>query len=128
ITDNGREFTSQKFKEFCTEKRMEHRIVSVESHRSNGRVERLIGTIREGMMKESELSLKEKIKKIMNSYNRTYHSGIGCTPEEAWDNESGDMVLKNDQYSTYAKQFKMGHREKFEIGDKVRVAQNQNMI
>jgi hypothetical protein len=67
-----------------------HRKVTIESHRSNGRVERLIGTIREGLVKnDSILGMEEKTEKIIESYNKTYHTAIKCTPNEARDDNSG---------------------------------------
>jgi len=49
ITDNGREFNNQVFKRMCWDNGVEHRLVEVEAHRSNGRVERAIRTIRDGI-------------------------------------------------------------------------------
>ena len=51
ITDNGKEFCSREFEEMCAREKVKHTKVSVESHRSNGRVERVIGTIKKGLMK-----------------------------------------------------------------------------
>ncbi|KAI5152377.1 hypothetical protein ENBRE01_2783, partial [Enteropsectra breve] len=42
----------------CAENEIVHRMVSVESHRSNGRVERVIGTIREGLAKLKDGNLE----------------------------------------------------------------------
>ncbi|KAI5177776.1 hypothetical protein PAEPH01_2506, partial [Pancytospora epiphaga] len=60
ITDNGKEFCSEKFREMCENKGIKHDKVGVESHRSNGRVKRVIGTIKEGMIKCEENNLKKK--------------------------------------------------------------------
>lgn len=49
VTDNAKEFWRRKFTEFCFWKEIAHKKVSVESHRSNGRVERVIGTLRCGL-------------------------------------------------------------------------------
>lgn len=38
ITDNGTELRSKEFRALCREMNIEHRVVSVEAHRSNGRV------------------------------------------------------------------------------------------
>ncbi|KAI5177603.1 hypothetical protein PAEPH01_2493, partial [Pancytospora epiphaga] len=46
ITDNGKEFCSGEFREMCEDKGIKHNKVGVESHRSNGRVERVIGIIK----------------------------------------------------------------------------------
>lgn len=51
IKDNGREFQNDEFKKFPRTLGIEHRSVDVEAHRSNGRVERVISTIREGILK-----------------------------------------------------------------------------
>ncbi|WUR02940.1 integrase catalytic domain-containing protein [Vairimorpha necatrix] len=51
ITDNGREFYNEGFRELCNRLEIKHRKVSVESHRSNGRAERVIGTLRESILK-----------------------------------------------------------------------------
>lgn len=60
ITDNGKAVCGKEFKDWCTERKVQHRIVSVESHRSNGRVERVIGTIREGLMKNQKGTTEKK--------------------------------------------------------------------
>jgi hypothetical protein len=49
VTDNGREFCNSVVKNMLDEGNIKHRTVSVESHRSNGRVERIIRTLREGL-------------------------------------------------------------------------------
>lgn len=52
ITDNGKEFSNKEVGMMCNELGIKHTKVSVESHRSNGRVERMIETIREGLAKD----------------------------------------------------------------------------
>ncbi|KRH94209.1 hypothetical protein M153_3400008428, partial [Pseudoloma neurophilia] len=48
---------------------IEHHVVGIEAHRSNGRVERVIRTIRDGIMKlDEEMSLKKKMKIITEKY------------------------------------------------------------
>lgn len=42
ITDNGKEFVNQYFRKFCYENDIIHHKVSVETHNSNGRIERVI--------------------------------------------------------------------------------------
>lgn len=73
----------------CWDYRIEHRLVGVESHRSNGRVERVIRTLRESLLKAGEGLLKDKLENVIIKYNHTYHSAIKCTPEEAWNDISG---------------------------------------
>jgi hypothetical protein len=45
---------------WCSEENILHRKVAVESH-NNGRVERVIGTIREGILKDDTKDFKARI-------------------------------------------------------------------
>ncbi|MGL4848578.1 MAG: DDE-type integrase/transposase/recombinase [Clostridium sp.] len=38
VTDNGKEFENESFKEMCRRMNIKHRKVSIDSYRSNGRV------------------------------------------------------------------------------------------
>lgn len=128
ITDNGKEFSSEEFRIFCINKRIEHRKVSIESHRSNGRIERLLRTIRETLAKNEISDLESNIIKTIKEYNNTYHSAIGCTPEEAKNNEDfSDLIVRNSKFSDYAKRFKKGFRDKFSLNEKVRIKKNENL-
>lgn len=51
ISDNKKEFCSQEVKECMVTKGIEHRKVAPEAHESNGRIERAIRTIRDGLLK-----------------------------------------------------------------------------
>lgn len=76
ITDNGKEFQNAEFREMLASLGIEHRLVGVEDYRTNGRVERVIRTIRDGVIKTGEMGLKEKIELIAERYNNIYHMGI----------------------------------------------------
>ncbi|KCZ80331.1 hypothetical protein H312_02268 [Anncaliia algerae PRA339] len=45
----------------CKEKRVKHEKIGVESHGSNGRVERAIGTLREELIKTKEGADEERV-------------------------------------------------------------------
>lgn len=51
ITDSGKEFCNDQMRDLCRTLDIEHRKVGVESHRSNGRVERIIRTLRDSILK-----------------------------------------------------------------------------
>ena len=70
---------------------IEHRKVGVESHRSNGRVERIIRTLREGMLKSKEVEFKDKVYEAIETYNLSFHVGLGCTPIEAVNDDTGKV-------------------------------------
>ncbi|KRH92803.1 putative transposable element, partial [Pseudoloma neurophilia] len=49
---------NEDFRRMCQSLGIEHHVVGIEAHRSNGRVERVIRTIRDGIMKlDEEMSL-----------------------------------------------------------------------
>ncbi|KAF9747733.1 hypothetical protein NGRA_3512, partial [Nosema granulosis] len=130
ITDNAKEFCSEAFEKWCSENDIKHRKVGVESHRSNGRIERGIRTIREALLKqdkEEERDIKKMLSRAVKGYNNTYHSGIKCTPDEAWLEESADIMIENDIIGEYATRFKKQYRETFIKGQLVRIARKDNL-
>jgi len=127
ITDNGKEFVSDEFRKYCRDEKIEHRKVSVESHRSNGRVERVIGTIREGLVKNKQGTLEGRLRKIVSAYNRTYHTAIDCTPMEAIKDIKGNALAGNSAVSRYGERFRKMTRDRFEKGQKVRIAAHENL-
>ncbi|KAI5170371.1 hypothetical protein PAEPH01_1374, partial [Pancytospora epiphaga] len=122
ITDNGKEFTSVEFRKMCSGKGIRHNTVGVESHRSNGRVESVIGSVREALMKDDKGTLDERVKRIMEAYNNTYQTAIGCTPVEACLDATGQVAIANSSEGRYAKRFKKGPRDNFETGERVQIA------
>ncbi|KAM0685048.1 hypothetical protein COBT_003743 [Conglomerata obtusa] len=48
----------------------------------------------------------EKLKTVISSYNDTFHTGIGCTPNEAYCDISGKARIENGVDSKYQKFFK----------------------
>lgn len=127
ITDNGKEFINEGFKELCHKLGIRHRKVSIESHRSNGRVERVIGTLREAILKMKEMSFEEKVHKSIENYNNSFHSGIGCTPTEATKDNTGKVMIENGPEGDYSKKFIRRKRELFFSGQIVRIAKKENL-
>lgn len=76
ISDNAKEFAGREFKDFGGGNQIVHGLVSVESHQSNGRVERAIRIIREELAKNKEGHLGERLKGTFETYNESYHEGI----------------------------------------------------
>lgn len=126
VTDNGREFNNVDFKTMLKKYGIEHRNVSVESHRSNGRVERSIGTMREYIAKMGGNDLENDLEKYVNCYNNTYHVNIKRTPNEALRNytdlELQECNIKNKKMTNVYRK-----TENFNIGDIVRVCQKENI-
>lgn len=80
ITDNDRGFQNDEFKKFIRTLRIEHCLVGVKDHRSNGRVERVVRTIKEVLVNIQGMQLERKMELITNTYNSIHHIGIKCTP------------------------------------------------
>lgn len=70
-----------------------HRKLSIESHRSNVRVERVIGTLREAIIKSREEDFEKKVTSSVWKYNNSYHDGLGCTPFEALKDTTGHVSI-----------------------------------
>jgi rubrerythrin len=124
-TDNGN--TSKEFENLCHDLKARHIKVGVEAHASNGRVERVIATIKEALLKNKEGTIEGRIKVIEEKYNNTYHNAIKCTPREAVKDISGIARLENGPEGTYKKRFKQQKREKFRQGQQVKIAKLENL-
>ena len=115
-SDNGREFNNKIIMNFCKENNITRKLSVPYYHQSNGRVERVIRTIRTALKKESG-TLKNKVAKVIINYNETYHRAIGMTPNEAWLTENRDTVIKNS--NKYSQEFISKKLSKLKLGDKV---------
>lgn len=100
--------------------------MSSESHNSNGRIESVIRTIRDAMLKDKREFSTEKLYETIYTYNSTLHSGIGMSPQETFHNEL-DILIRNSQYSKHAVTFKETKREKFKIRQKVAISKRENL-
>ncbi|KAF9754348.1 hypothetical protein NGRA_3368, partial [Nosema granulosis] len=127
VTDDGKEFDNEDFRLMCRRMDINHSKVSIESHRSNGRVERVIGTFRESIMKQVEEVFEDKVGKDIKIYDNSYHSGIRCTPIEARQDETGEDMIENGLEGIYQKQFIRRKRETFDVGQRVRIAKKENL-
>lgn len=114
-------------KNLCGQLNINHQKVSIESHKSNGRIERIIRTMIDSIIKSCKRKLEEKVYEAIEKYNYSYHVGIKCTPIEAVENNTGLVMIKNSPEVDYASRFKKGYREKITKRQKVRVTKNENL-
>ncbi|KAM0677238.1 hypothetical protein COBT_004241, partial [Conglomerata obtusa] len=94
ITEHGKEFCNENFEKMCTDKKILHTKVAVESQNSNGRIERVIRTIREGLLK-AEDKILQNLAFTVGKYNETYHEAIKMTPKEAASKNNEELFLAN---------------------------------
>ena len=121
-SDNGGEFASQKVANWCAKKGILRRFSTPHHHQSNGRVERVIRTLR-NMLNRTPGSLKIKLTGIVGSYNDSKHRGIGMCPNEAMREENFLAVKK--MTNSYKREFKSVSLRKFNVGDSV-ILRNEN--
>ncbi|KAI5149341.1 hypothetical protein ENBRE01_0846 [Enteropsectra breve] len=127
-TDNALEFTSNAFKTFCQTNQIRHHLTSIEKHEANGRVERVIRTVRDGLAKtKNQGCLTTRLLKIQDAYNKSLHSATGMSPNDAWEDTGETLKMANSTSGKYAQQFKALKREKFEIGQRVRISKKENL-
>ena len=126
-TDKGSEFISRYFRNLLGIKKIKP--YHTENKEKSSVVERWNRTIKEKLWKMFTLNNNtvywDKIDKILDDYNNTYHTSIKMTPVEAsknknkskvWYNLYGDLIyLKPD-------------KTKFAIGDNVRIPKNKRKI
>ncbi|KAI5176674.1 hypothetical protein PAEPH01_2430, partial [Pancytospora epiphaga] len=84
--------------------------------------------VREALMKDDKGTLDERVKRIMEAYNNTYQTAIGCTSVEACLDATGQVAIANSSEGRYAKRFRKGPRENFEAGERVRIAKRENLV
>ncbi|ELQ75526.1 RNA-directed DNA polymerase, LTR Retrotransposon, partial [Trachipleistophora hominis] len=71
ITDNVKEFVAIETKNWMTEAQIVHEKTNAELYKSNGRVERVIRTVREGIEKMGVNEMGKAIKEVEDKYNKT---------------------------------------------------------
>ena len=102
---------------------IKHSPVGVEAHRSNGRVERVIRTIRELLGKSNHGELEKNLTNVVHRYNNTYHRSIECTTKEAFEKFSEKVKKLNSEQYKYQKGKQKRQIEKFNKNELVRIAE-----
>jgi hypothetical protein len=52
--------------------------------------------LREGLAKDKGGTLEERVGRIEERYNNTYHTTIKCMPNEAWDDNNEIVSMENE--------------------------------
>ena len=100
LADNGREFANRELRKWADERGVVLEFATPYYHQGNGRVERVIRTLRDGLKRVPGM-LRIKLQRIVEVYNSQFHRGIGMTPNEALLEVNRSRVI--DAQNKYAK-------------------------
>ncbi|KAF7699540.1 hypothetical protein CDIK_1201 [Cucumispora dikerogammari] len=106
---------------------IKHLPVRIKAHRSNGKIERVIRTIKELLGKSNQRELEEKLTNVVHRYNNTYHRSIKYTPKEAFEKFSEKVKKLNSEQDKYQKRKQKRQIKKFNKNELVRIAKNENL-
>lgn len=81
VSDNGRQFVSEEFDNYCKRNGIRHITSSAYHPRTNGEAERFVRTFKEGM-RPSDLPLDLRLQRFLMSYRSTPHATTGTSPSE----------------------------------------------
>ena len=82
VSDNGTQFVSTEFKEFCRLNGIRHIQTAPYHPSSNGLAERAVQVFKQGIRKQSTGTLNDKISRMLFQYRITPHSTTGMAPAE----------------------------------------------
>ena len=126
-TDKGSEFISKHFKEFL--KKNNITLYHTENEEKSSVVERWNKTMKNQMWKmfsaNNNTVYWDKLDKLVDDYNNTYHSSIEMTPTEASKKENENKVFAN-LYGDLI--YLKPKNPKFSIGDKVRLSKYKRRV
>ena len=126
-TDKGSEFISKHFKEFL--KKNFIKLYHTENEEKSSIVERWNKTMKNKMWKmfsaNNSTVYWDKLDKLTDDYNNTYHSSIEMTPTEASKKENENKVFAN-LYGDLI--YLKPKKPKFSIGDKVRISKYKRRV
>ena len=82
VSDNGPQFASEEFKQFCEQNGIRRTLVAPYHPRSNGEAERFVQTFKSAMRKADKAKLSVALSQFLLRYRTTPHPSTGKTPAE----------------------------------------------
>ncbi|XP_026319414.1 uncharacterized protein K02A2.6-like [Hyposmocoma kahamanoa] len=97
VSDNGPQFTSQEFQDYCRDKGILHIKSSPYHPRTNGLAERLVRTFKSRLSSSASdhLTLKRRLENFLFSYRITPHSTTGKSPGQLMFGRQLHCILDN---------------------------------
>lgn len=121
-SDNGGEFDNSRVRKWCDRNCVIQKLTIPHYHQGNGRLERVIRTLR-AALKRTSGPLKQKLPKVVAAYNASKHRGIDMPPEEALKPENWALVKQAEM--KYRKELKNKPIQQFYPGNAVLI-RNEN--
>ena len=126
-TDKGSEFISKHFKEFL--KKNNIKLYHTENEEKSSVVERRNKTMKNKMWKmfsaNNNTVYWDKLDKLVDNYNNTYHSSIEMSPTEASKKENENKVFANFYGDLI---YLKPKKPKFSVGGKVRITKYKKQV
>ncbi|KAF9751295.1 putative uncharacterized transposon-derived protein F54H12.3 [Nosema granulosis] len=124
ISDNGREFVNQRFKDLAAEKRIEWGHSAPYIPTTTGLVERFNRTFIEKLKKTSEYGKKDWvdcIERALFGYLNAHHRALGCTPIEMYKKGLAKRYQehRNRYQKSYTKEIGSSKEKEIKVGDRV---------
>ena len=82
VSDNGPQFTSEEFKQFCGLNGIRHVLVAPYHSRSNGEAERFVKTFKQAFRAMKGEDLLKRLDQFLFSYRNTPHTTTGYSPAQ----------------------------------------------
>ena len=82
VTDNGPQFITPQFEQFCQKNGIQHIRVAPHHPASNGLAERGVQTFKQGFQKNREGTIEDRIARFLLQYRVTPHSTTRTSPAE----------------------------------------------
>ena len=85
VSDNGSQFVSEEFKQFCTSRGIQHNTIAPYHPRSNGEAERLVETFKQSIDKANPRTasqLQDAVIEFLAKYRSTPHTVTNSSPSE----------------------------------------------
>uniref|UniRef100_A0ABD2W899 Integrase catalytic domain-containing protein n=1 Tax=Trichogramma kaykai TaxID=54128 RepID=A0ABD2W899_9HYME len=126
-TDNGKEFYNSTFSQLMKKFKINH--YSTFTHMKASICERFNRTLKEKMWRLFSLNGNYKwldaLPKLLNDYNNTVHRTIGMKPKDVKKSNEKELLLRYDAMSL---PFTTQPKEKFKVGDKVRISKAKHVF
>lgn len=107
-SDRGSQFESKTFQEFLRQEEIDHHLISMYHHNSNGLIERWIRTMEEWMRAAGD-DWASQLPRIVQTYQMSVHSASGFSPHEILYGERGRLPI-DDQFQLQSR-VNLSHEE-----------------